>query len=61
MVPKLYQGTEVTEDIINKIKSICEQRYSQLVYKEYFENLTTIQDLCEMHDTTPEKRNNFTW
>lgn len=55
MVPKLYQGTEVTEDIINKIKSICEQRYSQLVYKEYFENLTTMQDLCEMHDTTPEK------
>ena len=55
MVPKQYQGTEVTEDIINKIKSICAQRYSPLVYREYFENLTTMQDLCEMHDTNPEE------
>lgn len=55
MVPKQFQGTEVTADIINKIKSICAQRYSPLIYREYFEDLTTIQDLCEMHDTTPEK------
>lgn len=55
MVPREYKGTEVTEDIISKIKSICEQRYSPLVYKEYFENLTTMQDLCEMHDTNLEE------
>lgn len=54
-IPKVYHGTEVTEDIIQKIKYICKIRYDNLTYQEYFSEIQNIDDLCELHDTVPSE------
>lgn len=54
-IPKVYLGTEVTEEVIQKIKIICKTRYDDITYQEYFSNIQNMEDLCELHDTVPSE------
>lgn len=50
---KYYKGTEITEEIIKKMRKISIQVYDQKTYNSLYEGMDNIRAICYQHGTLP--------
>lgn len=50
--PVHYTSDEISDKVIEKMKKIAKQRYDEIIYENYFENVKTLYSLCCLHDTS---------
>lgn len=52
-----YQGKEITEDIIKKMRSISIKVYEKEQYDHLYEKMDNIREICYYHGTNPSEEN----